>query len=533
MNKLYVNTGLLSRFLLRQDRLRVSIWLLALTGTTFIIANAFTTLYPTEADRQAIAETMRNPAMTAMVGQGYGLDDYTIGAMMAHQMLLFTAIIVALMNILLVARHLRTDEETGRTELIRSLPTGRLSNVSAAMIVFTGTNVLLALMTGLGLFALQIDSLNIAGSLLYGAALGATGFFFMAVTAVFAQLSDNTRGTIGLSLAVLGIAYIIRAMGDTSNETLSWFSPLGWILGTEVYVNNYWWPILLTIGGAIVLLTLAFYLNGIRDLGAGFLPARPGKSHASTFLKNPIGLTMRLQQTALISWAIAMLLLGISYGSVLGDLESFFHDIEMMQKLLTPVAGFSLTEQFIALLMTIMAMISTIPPLMIMLKLKGEEKRNRLELIFSHSISRPTVMGSYLFVTILSSIIMLALTAIGLWTASTSVMAEPLSLRDTLQYALVYLPAIWVMIGWSVLIIGLAPNFSGLVWGYLGYSFFVVYLGGLLDIPVWMQQLSPFGHIPGLPVDEMDWNAFLLLTFIAIFLMFAGFICYRKRDLHG
>ena len=29
-------------------------------------------------DRQAIAETMLNPAMTAMVGPAYGIDNYTI-----------------------------------------------------------------------------------------------------------------------------------------------------------------------------------------------------------------------------------------------------------------------------------------------------------------------------------------------------------------------------------------------------------------------------------------------------------------------
>ena len=97
-------------------------------------------------ERQAIAETMMNPAMAAMVGRGYGLDNYTIGAMMAHQMLLFTALAVGLMSILLIARHTRADEEDGRIEMIRSLPTGRLSNIHATMLVLCGMNLLLALL---------------------------------------------------------------------------------------------------------------------------------------------------------------------------------------------------------------------------------------------------------------------------------------------------------------------------------------------------------------------------------------------------
>src|SRR5690625_1422919 len=88
MNKqLYYNTGILSQFMIRRDRIRLPIWLVSITLITILVANAFTDLYATDQESQAIAETMSNPAMSAMVGQGYGLDNYTTGAMMAHQML--------------------------------------------------------------------------------------------------------------------------------------------------------------------------------------------------------------------------------------------------------------------------------------------------------------------------------------------------------------------------------------------------------------------------------------------------------------
>ena len=44
----------------------------------------------------------------------YGLDNYHLGAIMAHQMLLFTALAAAVMNIMLTIRHTRRDEELGR-----------------------------------------------------------------------------------------------------------------------------------------------------------------------------------------------------------------------------------------------------------------------------------------------------------------------------------------------------------------------------------------------------------------------------------
>ena len=82
-----------------------------------------------------------------------------------------------------------------------------------------------------------------------------------------------------------------------------------------MYVNNYWWPILLTVGVAFALAILALYLNAIRDLESGFLPSKPGRKYASKFLLSPLGLTLRLQRTGLISWAIGMYILGASYGS--------------------------------------------------------------------------------------------------------------------------------------------------------------------------------------------------------------------------
>jgi len=59
---------------------------------------------------------MRNPAMTFMLGPGWGLDNYTIGAMVGHEMLLFAAMLAAIMNILVVQALTRSSEEDGRHE---------------------------------------------------------------------------------------------------------------------------------------------------------------------------------------------------------------------------------------------------------------------------------------------------------------------------------------------------------------------------------------------------------------------------------
>lgn len=528
---LFSGTGSLSRFLLRRDRIRIPIWISGFVFTTVVIGAAFTDLYENAQERQAIAETMKNPAMTAMVGPGYGLENYTSGAMMAHQMLLMTAVVVGLMSVLLVIRHTRTDEEDGRIEMIRSLPVGRLANLSSTLLVIFLVNILLAVITGIGLYALRIESMDLEGSLLYGAALGATGMIFASITAVFAQLSQNARSAVGWSIAFLLLAYIVRAVGDIGNEAIAWLSPLGWILRAEVYVNNLWWPVLLTAGVAVLLAAVALYLNSIRDLGAGFFPGKPGRIHASPLLQGPLGLALRLQRTSLIAWAIGMYVLGASYGSVMGDMESFFADVDIMQDMLTRTEGFTLVEQFIPMLMAVMSIIGTIPVLMAMLKLKSEEKNDRVEHVLGRAVSRNRQLGSYLLISLAASFVMISLAGIGLGTAASATMEDGFDVGMAYRAAVSYLPALWLMIGLTVLLLGLVPKFTGLVWLYLTFSFIVVYMGSLLQFPEWVEKLSPFGHISGIPIEEFDFGTAAVLTLIAAVLMILGFLGYNKRDI--
>lgn len=532
VQSLLKKTGALFRFIFRRDRLHIPLWLIGITFFTLIVPLAFVDLYDSQEERDGMAETMANPAMTAMVGPGY-LENYTIGAMTAHQMLLFTAVVVGLMSILLVTRHTRADEEDGRLELIRSLPVGRLSNLNATLLVLCATHVILAFLTGFGLYALGIESMDLEGSLLYGTALGATGIFFAGVTALFAQFSESSRGTIGLSIAVLLVAYLVRAVGDVGNETLSWFSPLNWVTRTEAYANNHWEPVALLLGGAIVLAVLANYLNSIRDLEAGFFPAKPGRKHASPFLQTPMGLAIKLQRTGMIAWAVGMLVMGLSYGSVLGDLEAFFEGNEMMEQMLVAEEGYTMTEQFIPTLMIVMGLLATVPPGMAMLKLYGEEKKNRVEHLLGRAVSRTKLMGSYLLIAIVNGFVMLSLTAIGLWAAGDAVMEEGLDFCTIYGAALVYYPAMLVIIGLAAFLIGVLPKLGSVIWLYLFYSFIVLYLGGLLDFPDWVGQLSPYGYIPELPVDEMEWMPISILVIIAVFLIIVGFIGYNRRDIEG
>jgi len=530
-NSFFKNTGKCTRLMLRRDRVNIPVWILAVVILTLAIALAYPELSSTQQERQVMAETMTNPAITAMFGPGYSLDNYTYGVMMGHQMLLFTALAVAIMNILLVARHTRGDEESGRMEILRSLPVGKLSNPGAVSIVVIGTNILMGLIISFGMVLLNIESIDLSGSLLYGAALAATGVFFASVTALFAQLNQSSRGVIGYSLAFLGLSYLLRAIGDVSYEAASFISPLGWIVRTEAYAANNWWPVIVMLAFAAIVFIGATYLNWIRDMGAGFLPEKQGPKTASRFLQSPLGLAFRLQKTGIIAWCTGVFLLGASYGSVLGDLEAYLESMEILKELFPVVEGLSLTEQFIPMLMSVMAIIATIPAVMFLLKLRSEESKNLTEHLVTRAVSRRNLLGGYLLISLTASVVLQFLSVVGLWAAGTAVMDEAIPLSTLLEAAAAYLPAIWVMIGLSVLLIGFFPKKTSIAWIYLAYSFFTVYMGELLQLPEWLARLNPFGHVSQIPVEDMNLAVAFMTTLLAAGLIIAGYKGFKKRDM--
>ena len=81
----------------------------------------------------------------------------------------------------------------------------------------------------------------------------------------------------------------------------------------------------------------------------------------------------------------------------MGDLETYFADNDMVQAFLPKDSDFSLSQQFLTMLVAIMSLIGTIPAVMTITKLRGEENKNRTEHFYSRAVSRTSVLGVYRF----------------------------------------------------------------------------------------------------------------------------------------
>lgn len=526
----FINTCTLVKSYLKREWKISLVWGFIAIFLSLMVLVLFADMYPTTESLIGMAETMKNPAMIAMVGPLYG-EVTTVPILFAQTMVTFMAIILSLMNIFLVVRYTRRDEENGCLELIRSRPVGKLSNLTATMIICVIINAIITLITGLGLFSLGIDGINLNSSMLYASTIGITGLAFAGITAIFAQACATAKGAVVYSGITLAIVYILRMIGDISIPALSYISQLGLVFKAEPFYSNNWWPILIVLVQAIIFTTIAFRLNMIRDLGAGFIPAKPGKREAKKLLGTPFGLALRLSKGTIIGWTIAMFLAGITYGSVFGDIEKFVEGNEMIQQMFLNDATTSMAESFLSTLLIIAAVMITVPVINLFLRLRKEEQKGRIESIYAKKVKRSTFMVCFLIIAILASILFSLAFAIGLYLAQAPVMEIPIPFMTVLNAGLAYLPAIWAMLGIVTVLLAFIPKTTGIIWGYLGISGFILYIGRGLGLPEWLFKLTTYGHIARVPIEEINWVSLIILAFISLMLFTAGIIGYKKRDI--
>lgn len=522
---------LLMKLVIKKDRIAILFWTIGIVFFNMYVTIAMPKLFSTQADILAITTMLENPAMQSMLGPLYGGPDYTYGALHAAEMLLFSGLAIAVMNILMITQHTRRDEEDGLHELIQSLPVNKLKPLLATLITYSIVNLLVGVLTGLAMSSAQVKSMDLAGCMIYGLSLSSVGISFMATTALIAQLSRSSRGTMGLSFFVLGSQYIIRGIGDVGAETLSLLTPLGLMMRTKAFVDNQVWPILLILIISGVQIFVAIKLCNTRDLDAGFLPERKGRTVAPRYMLNPFGFIVRLQKNSLIVWGIFVLILGASYGSVLGDIDTFLEGNEMYAQLISSVgSGKSLTDQFLSLIQAVVALFGTIPVIHVILRLRKEEKNGRLEHIITRGVSRNQLHFSYIILALISSVLMAFLGSFGLYSAGAATAEGLLDMGTMMAAGFAYLPAMWFMVGVAGILIGFMPRWTSAVWFYLTFAFISIYFGGLLNFPEWMSKMSPFGHIPQLPVDQFSWTTMMIISFIALLLNGLGVVLFGRRS---
>lgn len=525
MNAL-VGTGQLVRLILRRDRVRLPLWVLAVLGIVAASASAVQGLYDTPRSRAGYALTAQSPAAIVLSGPPEALD--TVGGITVFEINLTSAVGVALMATFLTVRHTRAEEETGRTELLSAGVLGRHAPLAATLLVVGAASLLLGLLIGGALVGL---GLPVPGALVFGAGVAALGLFFTGVAAVAAQLSEHARTATGMALAVLGVAWAVRSFGDVRGNGWSWASPVGWVQAVRPFGDERGWPLLLPLAGAGLLVVLAVGLERRRDLGAGLLATRAGAPRASRWLSSVPGLAWRQQGLTVFWWSVGLLLMGMLFGAFGDDITRILDDNPDLVPAFGPGAEDDLVAAYFGTILVILALVAACFTVSSVHRMYGEEGTGRAEIVLSTPTSRTRWQLGWLGVAAVGTVLVLLATGVGVALSDAVVSGTAERFGTTLAATLAYLPAVTVIGGLAAALHGWLPRLSVLAWVVLAGCFVISWLGGLLGLPDRVMNLSPFTLTPRMPLEEMDWPAVAGLTVVAVALLVVAVVGFRRRDI--
>ncbi|MFG2125030.1 ABC transporter permease [Streptomyces sp. NPDC048710] len=517
----FTGTGVLLRFSLRRDRLLIPVWIAVNALMVLSMPNTLKTLYGTAAERaDLVSQLQTNASFRALIGPVF---DTSLGALTAWRVGVYAAALAATMSLLIVVRHTRDEEESGRQELVASGMVGRRASLTAALLAAATANAVLALLITAGLSAQ-----GATGALSFGLGLAGVGMVFATTTAIVAQLTQSARLARGLTAAVLGAAFVLRAAGDsTTNDgssLLTWLSPLGWLENQRSFAAERWWVLLLFAAAVAVQALIAYELAGRRDVGMSFLPTLPGPPTGR--LGTAAALAWRLQRGSVLGWSLGFFLAGVVYGGLTDGAADLVRDNERARQIFERMGGQSgLTDAFLASMVGMLGLIAALYVVGSVLRLHGEETSGRAEPVLACAVGRLRWAASHLTIAFAGSALIMLLAGLGF------AVGYGKEIGPVLGACLVQLPAVWVIGALTLLLYGLAPRLAPAAWGIAVATLLIGWVGPALNAPRIVLDLSPFGHLPKLPGGGMEWEPVLVLTGLAVALVGAGLAGLRRRDL--
>ncbi len=234
----------------------------------------------------------------------------------------------------------------------------------------------------------------------------------------------------------------------------------------------------------------------------------------------------------IIGWLLASFVLGLVYGSMFGQMDQFISSNKTVKELFVgnETAASAIRGNFMVTLFSILSILIAAFGVILLTKMVSEERKNRLEALYALPLSRLKVYSTYLLIAILSVILAQFLALFGIFIEQLG-NKNALSFLEIMKSGMIWLVAVIFVLAILSLLLGLVPRLAELIWVYLAFLLFMTYLGKLLSLPKWLDNLSIYNYIPKLPVEKMNLPTVLFILILSVFLVLLGFGAYRRRDL--
>ncbi|MCW2818592.1 MAG: hypothetical protein JWR42_1379 [Marmoricola sp.] len=513
-------TWLLTRRALRRDRWLVAVWLAVLTATVGASAGATASLYPTTADRAGAARAIdASPAIVVLYGPI--LDVGSLGELAMTKLTVLYAVLVAVLGLVLVRRHTRTEEESGRSELVGGTAVARDAPLAAALLEA-------ALVVGaVGVLAAAADvvaGLPVAGSVAFGASWAGAGLVGAGIGAVACQVAASSRTCAVLAAATVGALFLVRAVGDTSVPRLGWVSPFGWGTRLRAWGDTRWWVLALPVVTALVLAAMAFVLRAHRDLGSGLVGSRPGRAQGSPRVTGAVTLAARLHAPALATWTGAVVVMGLVLGAVAPDVGSLLDSPAARDAVRRAGGVGTLERSLLAAELSVVAVVVTCFAIAVVGHVGADERDGRTATVLSTPVSRSASVAGAALVALLGTTWLLLVSGVAV------ALGYGRDRLDVVAAALVQAPAVWLVAALALAAYAVRARWAGAGWGLLVAFLTLGQLGELLGLPRWSTRASPYAHVPRVPAEPFTPASTIVMSGLTLVVLGAAWWSFRSRD---
>jgi ABC-2 type transport system permease protein len=488
--------------------------------------------YPDPADRVTLARSIgSNPGLSALFGEPRDLE--TMAGFTEWRVVLILAVVGAVWALLATTRVLRGEEDEGRTELLLAGPMTRTTAARATLGGLGGTVLLLLAITLVGLVAGSGRDLGAGPAALLALTVVGMPVVMVGVGALASQVADTRRRATGLGAAVLGVAYLVRVLADSSADLrwLRWATPLGWIELAHPLTEPDPVPVVLlyVLGGVLALVALA--LVGVRDTGAGLRSARGATRQRVRGLTSPVGLAARLAAGSAWAWAIGLLLAGGLIGLVARTAAEALAQSagqDMLGGLGIEDSG---TRAYVGIFYLFITIALALAAAGQVAATREEEATGRVDAL----LVRPVTRGRWLAGRVVVAVGLLALGAgaavLGTWAAGRAA-GLGVGAADLGTAGVNTLPAALFVLGAGTALHGVLPRLAvPLTYALVTASFLLEVVGASVGLPTWLLNLSVLHHVAPAPAVDPDWLAAAVLVLLGLGLAVVGAVALRARDL--
>ncbi len=486
--------------------------------------------YPTAADRAGFAASFaRDKAIRLFYGAPHDL--LSVGGYTAWRVGGILAIVMAVWAATASAGALSGEEQSGRSELVLSLPVSRGETFAAALVAVAARAIVIAALLFTGLLA---AGLPVAGSLLLVAAVSSTVPVYAAIAALASQLVSARRRVVELSMAVLAITFAVRVVADTATGLgwLRWLTPLGWVEQSAPFAHQHPLVLLIPVGFAALLFAAAARIGTHRDLGRGLLDRDDADSGSLRLLGSPIRFAIRGELPSLVIWTGSVGAMAALVGAIADSVSRAGLPPGLRRELSHVTSAPVVTPAgYLGLVFLAFVLVVSLFACSQVAALRAEELGGRLVTLLALPLARRRWLGSRLL-AVMGAMATVSLAAGACAWAGARAAGADVGLGEMLLAAV----NCWVMgcmfLGIGAVAYALAPRSAvAIAYGLVLVTFLWQLFGGVLGAPSWLIDVSPFAHLGLAPARSFELGAAGVIIGIGLLAGAAACRLLERRDI--